>query len=105
MDTPFGVGVSRPLYASRRDHERTPAQAFQRSAVEWRLLDALDPEAMVWLDEHDRMPAQVLDNAPVWVHARSQSRANTEEHPEDLIDIIDSLYPQASDLPQDARLS
>ncbi|RTE87010.1 MULTISPECIES: VC2046/SO_2500 family protein [Gammaproteobacteria] len=96
---PFSIGVSRPMYASRRDHEREPAKFASKSMRDWLLLDALDPEAMVLLDEHDRVPARIRDNAPHWIEARSQERQPQEEHPQDLVDILDTLHQNK--IPQD----
>lgn len=91
---PFSVGVSRPMYAKQRDHERSPAQFAQKSMVDWLLLDALDPEALVLLDEQDKVPATIRDNAPHWTHSRER-RETQEQHPQDLVDILDSLHEKS----------
>lgn len=91
---PFAHAQPQPLAARERDWQRKPMQAIVNSFADWRLLNALDPEALALANDPARIPGVVRDNCAHYVQARLDAdTAATAEHLQesDLVEVIDTL--------------
>lgn len=91
---PFPHAQPQPLAAREQDWKRNPAQAVTHSFADWRLLNALDPEALALHNDPARLPGVVRDNCPHYAQARLNlhGKASDEQGQEsDLVDVIDGL--------------
>jgi hypothetical protein len=91
---PFAHGQPVPLAARADDWARNPARAMRESFADWRLLNALDPEALALQNDPKHIPGQVLDNCPHFAQARLRQDAEstvTCNQEADLVDVIDRL--------------
>ncbi|MGX5914333.1 VC2046/SO_2500 family protein [Aliidiomarina sp. Khilg15.8] len=91
---PFPHAQPQPLEARPQDWQRNPSKAIAHSFADWRLLNALDPEALSLQNNPAKIPGVVRDNCPHYVQARlnrSTTQATEQGQEADLVDVIDSL--------------
>lgn len=91
---PFAHAKPQPLAAREQDWQRKPMQAMAHSFADWRLLNALDPEALALANDPARIPGVVRDNCAHYVQARldadSALRGDALQE-SDLVEVIDTL--------------
>lgn len=90
---PFAYGPAIPLAASASDYAHNPAALYEKSAVSWRLQNALRPEALNPVNDAKHIPAEVKNNCSHFVQLRMRSEAyqQVQGSEADLIDVIDNI--------------
>ncbi|WP_157982784.1 VC2046/SO_2500 family protein [Aliidiomarina minuta] len=91
---PFASAPPQPLGASNSDWQRNPSKAIHDSFTSWRLLNALQPEALHLHNDSKALAGAVRDNCSGFVRARwadRESAENLQTEEAGLVDIIDNL--------------
>lgn len=91
---PFASAPPQPLGASNLDWQRNPSKAIHDSFTSWRLLNALQPEALHLHNDSKALAGVVRDNCSGFVRARwaqGESSDSPQTQESGLVDIIDDL--------------